>query len=205
MKIHDLIMEVRIFTNNFVKISMVEDELKVIFDDTPTIQFDENGMFIILNTFQFREYEMKESFKNFFLSDAGIIDEIKNTSKFYIEYNKPTDEKIDNTTVTPTTPIQESVFGNCSTEKTIDVFYRRSGIWGKLILKPSGEIVDYCLPRSNDRYNIFKSLVDKAVRKFDTLSYYDESGIYASNESNFFLKYGFTQLPNDANSYIFKN
>ena len=89
MKLNDLINEVKIFKNNFVKVSMVEAALKKLFpEETPKILFDDNGMYVILDTFQIRDFE-NNGLGSFSLSDAGIVDEIKNTKKFYVEFVKP--------------------------------------------------------------------------------------------------------------------
>ena len=92
MKLKDLLYEARIFQNNFIKLDIVEDEFKRIFgENTPKIEFDNDGMFIKLDTFTYNEYESADTVPHISLSDAGVVDEIKNIKKFYIEYTKPTE------------------------------------------------------------------------------------------------------------------
>ena len=91
MKLRDLITEARIFQNNFIRVGMVEEEFKRIFADkqvNPKIDFDTNGMFVILNNFAFADFENMKSNDQFTLVDGGVDDEIKNTRKFYIEFIK---------------------------------------------------------------------------------------------------------------------
>lgn len=89
MTINDLISEAHIFKNNFVRIDMATEAIKQLFpENTPKIQFDEDGMYIILDTFQFRDYS-DTGMGAFTLTEAGIADEIKNTKKYYLEYVKP--------------------------------------------------------------------------------------------------------------------
>lgn len=88
MKLRELINEVNIFQNNFVKIEMVQDELKKVFgDEAPKIKFDEDGLYITMDNFLFREYE-NNPLDSFTLTDAGMIDEVKNIKKYYVEYVK---------------------------------------------------------------------------------------------------------------------
>lgn len=119
MKVRDLLLEVRLFQNSFIKLDIVETELKKVFsqsDTIPKIAFDKDGMFITIDNFALREYEnyYAQSKLNtpptdnpsdtppdttvkspeittdrpFTLSYAGVIDEIKNVRKYYIEYIK---------------------------------------------------------------------------------------------------------------------
>ena len=91
MKLRDLIAEARIFQNNFIRVGMVEEEFSRIFSDsqvTPKIDFDTNGMFVVLNNFQFADFENMKSNDQFVLVDNGVDNEIKNTRKFYIEFIK---------------------------------------------------------------------------------------------------------------------
>jgi len=90
MKLRDLLNETRVFQNNFIKVDMVEDELKKIFknEKTPKIKFDEDGMFITVDNFTYRHYFQENNFNTFSLIDAGLIDEIKNIKKYYVEFNK---------------------------------------------------------------------------------------------------------------------
>jgi hypothetical protein len=88
MKISELINEVKLFKNNFVRVSMAEAAIKKLFpEETPKIQYDDQGMYIVLDTFQARDYE-NTGMGVFSLSDAGIADEIKNTRKYYVEFVK---------------------------------------------------------------------------------------------------------------------
>lgn len=93
MKLKDLLYETRIFQNNFIKVDMVEDELKKIFkeDEVPKIEFDEDGMFITLDNFTYRHYNSIGGFDSFSLTDGGIVDEINNIKKYYIEFTKQED------------------------------------------------------------------------------------------------------------------
>lgn len=95
MKLKELLLvtESRIFPNNFVRINIVEAEFKRIFGDgeAPKIKFDDSGMYVILDTFAKRMFDAAETDEKFTLSDAGLIDEIKNTNKFYIEFIKAED------------------------------------------------------------------------------------------------------------------
>lgn len=91
MKLRDLIVEARIFQNNFIRVGMVEEEFNRIFSDSqvkPKIDFDTNGMFVVLNNFQFADFENMKSNDQFVLVDNGVDNEIKNTRKFYIEFIK---------------------------------------------------------------------------------------------------------------------
>lgn len=88
MKLIDLLNEVNVFQNNFVRVDMAVEAIEKLFpEETPKIQYDKNGMFIVLDSFQFRDYE-DNGLGVFSLTDSGIRDEIKNTKKFYIEYVK---------------------------------------------------------------------------------------------------------------------
>jgi len=127
MKISDLLLEVRLYQNNYIKIGIVEDELKKIFstsDNVPKINFDDDGMFIILDNFEQNAYE---AYKNanankpseetaapeenkdantstaiFELTDVGIFNQLNNTKKYYIEYIKIIDkEEPEESTETP--------------------------------------------------------------------------------------------------------
>lgn len=87
MKLKDLLFETRIFQNNFVKVEMIQDELIVLFpENTPEVKFDDKGMYIAIDNFQYRELETKGGFKKFFLTDSGLVNEIKNITKYYIEF-----------------------------------------------------------------------------------------------------------------------
>jgi hypothetical protein len=88
MKLRDLILEARIFQNNFIKISLVEEELNMIFDEdeTPKIKFDEDGMYIEMDNFLYRNYEIGGGLQKFSLSESDVVDEVKNIKKYYIEY-----------------------------------------------------------------------------------------------------------------------
>lgn len=89
MKLNDLINEVKVFKNNFVKVDMAEQAIEKLFpEESIKIDYDDDGMFIVLDTFQFRDYE-NTGMGAFSLSDGGIVDEINNTKKYYIEYVKP--------------------------------------------------------------------------------------------------------------------
>ena len=89
MKISDLINEVKIFKNNFVRVGMAEEAVKKLFpEETPKIEYNETGMYIVLDNFKFRDYE-NIGMGAFSLTDAGIVDEIKNTKMYYVEYTKP--------------------------------------------------------------------------------------------------------------------
>lgn len=89
MKISDLINEVKIFQNNYVRVDMAKKALEKLFpENTPNIMFDEVGMYIVLDNFAFRDYE-NGSLGAFSLSEDGIVDEIKNTKKYYLEFIKP--------------------------------------------------------------------------------------------------------------------
>lgn len=101
MKLKDLINEVKIYQNNFIKIGMVENDLKTLFpENTPQVKFDTEGLYVVLDTFQFRDYENKR-LTSFILTDAGLFDEMKNTKKYYVEYFKQV-TKTDSNTTTPT-------------------------------------------------------------------------------------------------------
>jgi len=81
-----------IFQNNLIKVQMVKDQLKQIFDDdnTPDIDFDENGLYIKITNFQARNLE-NISLKSFVLQPMGFDsddDKILNIKKFYIQYIK---------------------------------------------------------------------------------------------------------------------
>lgn len=93
MKLRDLLNEIKIHQNNFVKIDMVENQLKNIFqEDMPKIQFDEDGLYIKLDNFQYREIN-NNPMDTFTITDAGFEnekDEVKNIKKYYIEYSVPT-------------------------------------------------------------------------------------------------------------------
>lgn len=95
MKVKDLIYEVRIFQHQFVKTDLIKNELFIIFgNDLPVIDFDDSGLFIIMDNFQIRDYENSFAGKpieerKFFLSDGGVIDEIKNIKKYYVEFTRP--------------------------------------------------------------------------------------------------------------------
>lgn len=87
MKLKDLLFEVRIFQNNFVKIEMVENELSTLFSEkVPEVKFDDSGLYITIDNFQYRDMEMNGGFKKFSLTDAGLVNEVKNIKKYYIEY-----------------------------------------------------------------------------------------------------------------------
>lgn len=90
MKLRDLLVEARIFQNNFIKVGMVEEELKSVFgeEEMPKVEFDADGMFIKMDNFKMRDYETAGGLKKFSLSDAGLVDEIKNIKKYYIEFTK---------------------------------------------------------------------------------------------------------------------
>lgn len=93
MKITQLLKEVKLFKNNFVRISMAETAIAKLYPtETPKINFDDLGMYIILDTFQIRDYE-NIGMNGFTLSEAGIVNEIKNLKKFYIEYIKPIEKQ----------------------------------------------------------------------------------------------------------------
>ncbi len=99
MKLKDLLFEVRIFQNNFIKVDMIKDELKMIFNnnDIPEISFDTDGMYIAMDNFKLREFDNYGGFKKFSISDAGLINHVKNIRKYYIEFIKPS-----NSIVAPT-------------------------------------------------------------------------------------------------------
>lgn len=91
MKLKDLINEVRIFQNNFIKIDTVKDKLKEFFgeENMPEIGFDDKGMFVkIKMELTTREEEIIDSLDFFTLTDGIVVDEMKNIKKFYIEYTK---------------------------------------------------------------------------------------------------------------------
>jgi len=98
MKLKDLLNEVVVHQNNFIKIDMVEKELGLIFgEDAPKPAFDENGMYVKMDNFLYREIE-NNPMNSFTLTDAGFEnekDEIKNTRKYYVEYTKV--DKVGNT------------------------------------------------------------------------------------------------------------
>ncbi len=108
MKLKDLLFEVRIFQNNFVKVEMVTNELSSLFSEkVPKVEFDDNGLYITIDNFQYRELEMNGGFKKFTLTDAGLVNEVKNIKKYYLEYiPAPKAEKpaIVPATEIPTTP-----------------------------------------------------------------------------------------------------
>jgi len=91
MKLKDLLNEVVVQPNNFIKINMVKKELGLIFgEDAPKPAFDEEGMYIKMDNFLYREIE-NNPMDNFTLTDAGFEnekDEMKNIRKYYIEYIK---------------------------------------------------------------------------------------------------------------------
>lgn len=91
MKLKDLLFEVRIFQNNFIKVDMIKDELKMIFNNTdvPEISFDVDGMYIAMDNFKLREFDNYGGFKKFSISDAGLINHVKNIRKYYVEFIKP--------------------------------------------------------------------------------------------------------------------
>lgn len=105
MKLREL-NEVKVFQNNFIKVGMVEDALKMLFpENTPSVKFDEAGLYIVLDSFDFRDYENKKM-GSFTLTDAGIFDERKNIKKYYVEYFKSLNK--DTTEPTSTTPTEET-------------------------------------------------------------------------------------------------
>ena len=91
MKVIDLINEVKVHQNNFIKIDMVDKELGLVFgEDAPKTSFDDEGMYVKMNNFLYREIE-NNPMDSFTLTDAGFEnekDEISNTRKYYIEYTK---------------------------------------------------------------------------------------------------------------------
>lgn len=92
MRLRDLILEVRVFQNNFIKVDLVEEELKKIFaqaENIPKVNFDKDGMFITMDNFTLREYDNfygDDELTKFTLTDAGVVDEKNNINKYYIEY-----------------------------------------------------------------------------------------------------------------------
>ena len=107
MKVSDLILEVRVFQNNFVRIGIIEKELEKLFDTSdeppeisgqpsniPTVDFDKDGsgMYIIMNNATLRKFENLDGLNKFTLTDTGIVDEDNNT-KYYIEYIEPPEEE----------------------------------------------------------------------------------------------------------------
>jgi len=91
MKLKDLLSEVKVQENNFVKVDMVKDELKQIFgEDAPKTMFDEDGLYIKLDNFQLRDLD-NTPMSTFSITDTGFEndkDEAKAIKKYYIEYVK---------------------------------------------------------------------------------------------------------------------
>ena len=87
MKLKDILFETKVFQNNFIKIQIIQDELKNIFmNRTPEIKFDSNGMYIALNQFELRTFESEKKSDKFTLEDAGYIDDIKGIKKYYVSF-----------------------------------------------------------------------------------------------------------------------
>lgn len=94
MKLKDLLFEARIFGNNFIKINMIENELSRIFvEDKPKIQFDENGLYIMLDIVQFKMIEQNPFMDKFALSEPEIKSDGENVKKFYIDVISINDEE----------------------------------------------------------------------------------------------------------------
>jgi len=113
MKLKDLLNEVTVHQNNFVKIDMVEKELEEIFgDEAPKIKFDEEGLYIRMDNFLMRDYE-SNPMNSFTLTDSGFDndkDEVKNIRRYYVEYTKiekdETPPEEDETSPTEETPTE---------------------------------------------------------------------------------------------------
>lgn len=99
MKLKDLISEVKIYQNNFIKINMAEKFIKEIvgeygsIENMPRLEFDNDGLFILLDTMMYREFDNKlasipENEKTFFLTGGTVVDDRKNIKKYYIEFMK---------------------------------------------------------------------------------------------------------------------
>lgn len=83
-----ILNENRIFQNNFIKISMIEDELALIFpENTPIVKFDNSGAYILLDNFQIKEYDQKPMSK-FLLIPGELVDFQKQITKYYLEFFK---------------------------------------------------------------------------------------------------------------------
>jgi len=107
MKLKDLfkkenkLNEVNVFQNNYIKVQMIEDNLKKIFvDNVPPIKYDDTGMYIKLDNMLYREIE-NNPMETFQLTAAGFeneADQAKGLKKYYVEYIKI--EKNDNPSTT---------------------------------------------------------------------------------------------------------
>jgi len=88
MKVNELINEVRIFKHNGVKVMRVETALKDLFpEDTPKVRNEADGIYITLDTIQYRDYETKK-LGAFMLVFDKDVDEYKTVKKYFVEYIK---------------------------------------------------------------------------------------------------------------------
>jgi len=92
MKLTDLLNEVRIYRNNFVKVMMVQTAIDKLYpanetSERPTIKNDSEGIYITLDNIQMLKF-VKNGMDSFLLVDDKYTDDYKNIKKYYIEYNK---------------------------------------------------------------------------------------------------------------------
>jgi len=91
MRLRNLLIEARVFQNNFIRVSMIEEEFNRIFqgqENIPKLEFDENGMYTVVDNFFSRQLESNLNTDVFSLSDGGFVDQIKSKRKLYIEFTK---------------------------------------------------------------------------------------------------------------------
>ena len=90
MKLKDLLFEVRIFQNNFIKVDMIKDELKMIFNNTdvPEISFDADGMYIAMDNFKLREFDNYGGFKKFSIL-SNNNNESNNNNLYHFKCSQP--------------------------------------------------------------------------------------------------------------------
>lgn len=91
MRLRNLLIEARVFQNNFIRVSMIEQEFNRIFqgqENIPKLDFDENGMYTVVDNFLSNQLESKLNTAVFSLSDGGFVDQIKSKRKRYIEFTR---------------------------------------------------------------------------------------------------------------------
>lgn len=92
MKLNDLLNEVSIYRNNFVKVMMVQSAIDKLYptdeiSERPTVKNDNNGLYVTLDNIQMLNY-IKNGLDGFLLIDDKYVDDYKNIRKYYIQYNK---------------------------------------------------------------------------------------------------------------------
>lgn len=93
MKLNELINEVSIHRNNFVKMMRVQTAIDKLYPEQetierPTIKNDSEGIYITLDKIQMLSY-INNGLGGFLLMNDIYVDNYKNIRKYYIEYNKP--------------------------------------------------------------------------------------------------------------------